>query len=67
MNNLSQQNAIGIVDSTILPDRNYLISKISGVQQYSSQIHKITKLENHEGKDITAEELVDQYYTALGN
>jgi len=30
--------------------------------EYSSEIHKITKLENHEGKEITAEELVDQYY-----
>ena len=30
--------------------------------RYSSQIHKITKLENHEGKEITVEELVDQYY-----
>jgi hypothetical protein len=25
-------------------------------------MHKITKLENHEGKEITAEELIDQYY-----
>ena len=33
-----------------------------GVLRYSSQIHKITKLENHEGKEITIEELVDQYY-----
>jgi hypothetical protein len=30
--------------------------------RYSSEIHKITKLENHEGKEITIEELVDQYY-----
>ena len=29
---------------------------------YSSEIHKITKLENHEDKEITVEELVDQYY-----
>jgi hypothetical protein len=32
------------------------------VLKYSSQIHKITKLENHEGKEITVEDLVDEYY-----
>lgn len=61
-NNFPQQKAISIVDSTILPDRNYLISKIHGVLRYSYDRHKITKLENHEGKEITVEELVDQYY-----
>jgi hypothetical protein len=66
-NNLSQQNVISIVDSTMFPDRNYIISKIQGVLRYSSQIHKITKLENHEGKEITAEEVVDQYYKDPGN
>jgi hypothetical protein len=30
-----------------------MISKIQGVLRYSSEIHKITKLENHEGKEIT--------------
>ena len=60
-NNLSQQKATCLVDSTIFPDRNYLISKIQWVLRYSSEIHRITKLENHEGKEITAEELVDQY------
>ena len=30
--------------------------------RYSFERHKITKLENHEGKEITVEELVDQYY-----
>lgn len=43
-------------------DRNYLISEIHGVLKYSSEIHKIIKLENHEGNEITVEELVDQYY-----
>ena len=61
-NNLSQQKASCLVYSTIYPDRNYLISKIQGVLRYSSEIHKITKLQNHEGKEITVEELVDQYY-----
>jgi DNA-binding MarR family transcriptional regulator len=61
-NNLSQQNTISIADSSTYPDRNHLISKIQEVLKYSSQIHKITKLENQEGKEITVEELVDQYY-----
>lgn len=34
--------------------------------RYSSEIHKITKLENHEGKEITDEELVDKYYKDAG-
>jgi hypothetical protein len=38
------------------------MSKIQMLLEYSSKIDKITKLENHEGKEITAEELVDQYY-----
>ena len=65
-NNFSQRKTVSIVDSTIFPDRNYLISKIQGVLKYSFEIHKITKLENHEGKEITAEELVDQYYKDPG-
>jgi hypothetical protein len=50
--------------SAACPDvsRNYLIFKIQGVLRYSLEIHKITKLENHEGKEVTVEELVDQYY-----
>jgi transposase len=65
-NNFSQRKIVSIVDSTIFLDRNYLISKIQGVLKYSYDIHKITKLENHEGKEITTEELVDQYYKDPG-
>ena len=61
-NNLSQQKTISIVESTTFPDRNYLISKIHGVLSYSFDRHKITKLENHEDKEITVEQLVNQYY-----
>ena len=32
----------------------------------SFEKHKITKLENHEDKEITVEELVDQYYKDPG-
>ena len=51
-----QQNAVSIVESAIFRDRNYLISEIQGVLRYSSEIHKITKLENHEGKEITVDQ-----------
>jgi hypothetical protein len=61
-NNFSQQKTINVVDYTTFPDRNYLISKIKGVLKYSFEKHKITKLENHEGREITVEELADQYY-----
>jgi hypothetical protein len=65
-NNSLQQLKVDIIDSTLYPDNEYIISKIHGVLEYSSNIHKITKLENHEGKEITVEELVDQYYKDPG-
>jgi hypothetical protein len=65
-NNSLQQLKVNIIDSTLYPDNEYIISKIHVVLEYSSNIHKITKLENHEGKEITVEELVDQYYKDPG-
>lgn len=61
-NNLSQNKLICITDSTSFPNRNYLISKIEGVLRYSSDKGIIIKLEDHEGNEITVEELVDRYY-----
>ena len=45
---------ITIINPTLFPDKRYLISKIQGVLRYSSERHVITKLEDHEGKEITA-------------
>jgi hypothetical protein len=61
-NNLSQINVVYITDSTLFPNRNYLISKISEALRYSSEKGIITKLEDHEGNEITVEEVVDRYY-----
>ena len=61
-NNLSQTKLISITDSTLFPNRNYLISKIQGLLRYSSEEGIIKKLEDHHGNEITVEELVDQYY-----
>jgi hypothetical protein len=58
----SQGSQVHIVDSALFPGKEYLISKIQGVLGYSYERHVITKLENHEGKEITLEELVEQYY-----
>jgi hypothetical protein len=61
-NNLSQNKLVSITDSTLFPNRNYLISRIEGVLRYSSDKGIIIKLEDHEGNEITVEELVDRYY-----
>jgi len=61
-NNLSQNQQLFITDSTLFPNRKYLISKIEGVLRYSSDKGIIIKLEDHEGNEITVEELVDRYY-----
>jgi hypothetical protein len=60
--NFLQRKMMHVVGSTIFPNRNYLISKILGVLRYSYKRHKLTRLENNEGKEITVEELVDHYY-----
>jgi hypothetical protein len=61
-NNLSQNKLVSITDSTLFPNRNYLISKIEGVLRYSSDTDIILKLEDHERNEISVQELVDRYY-----
>jgi hypothetical protein len=61
-NNLSQNKLISIIDSTLFSNRTYLISKIQEVLRYSSDKGIIIKLEDHEGKEISVQELVDRYY-----
>ena len=61
-NNLSQNKLVSITDSTLFPNRNYLISKIQEVLRYSSEGGLIIKLEDHEGNEISVQELVDRYY-----
>jgi hypothetical protein len=61
-NSLSQNRLVPIIDSTIFPTKQYLISKIEEVLRYSYQTNVLTKIEDHEGKEISVEELVDRYY-----
>jgi hypothetical protein len=61
-NNLSQNKLVFIADSILFPNRSYLISKIHEVLRYSSDRGIVIKLEDHEGNEITVQELVDRYY-----
>jgi hypothetical protein len=61
-NNFSQERKITITDSTLYPSKQYLISKIQQVLRYSAYKNLLIIIQNHEGKDITVEDLVDQYY-----
>jgi hypothetical protein len=72
-NNLPRQRCIFVADLTLYPSKQYLVSKIQGVLRYSETNDVFMMIEDHEGKEITAEELVERYYPnpeeyfALGN
>jgi hypothetical protein len=51
-----------VEDSTLYPDKEYIIFKIGGILKYSSDNDLFIEIQNHEGKSITIEELADQYY-----
>jgi hypothetical protein len=61
--NLSQIDRIYVRDITIFPDKMYLISKIKEVLKYYFEGNISTNLCDHEGKEITVEELVARYYS----
>jgi hypothetical protein len=63
-NNFLQQNKLGIKNSTLYPTKQYLISKIQAVLRYSAEHgdFSFVKIKDHEGHEITVEELVDRYY-----
>ena len=63
MNNFSQQPEMPVEDSTLYPYKQYIISKIQGVLKYSSDNTLFIEIQNHEGKNITVEEIANQYYT----
>ena len=56
-NNILHQSRLSISDSTLYPDRQYIISKIEEVLGYSSDKQLFVEIKNHEGNDITSEEL----------
>jgi hypothetical protein len=61
-NNISQGNKIIVTDPTSYPDKGYVNSKIQEVLRYSSDKDLSIEIQNHEGKVISKEELVDQFY-----
>jgi hypothetical protein len=62
MSNFSQQPVIPVEDSILYPDKEYIISKISDILNYSSNSDLIVEIQDHGGKTITVEELTSQYY-----
>lgn len=50
------------VDPALFPDREYIISQIRSVLEYSETDGGSVTLQDHEGKEITVEELVKRYY-----
>jgi hypothetical protein len=63
-NNSSQNKLIPIEDSTLFPNKEYLICKIQQVLGYSYDmgINIKIKLEDPDGNEIIVEELVERYY-----
>lgn len=61
-NNLLQNSKVHVTDSTIFPSKEYLKSEIQAIVDYSIQKGYFARIVNHEKKDITLDELIDQYY-----
>ena len=61
-NNLSQQTKLIVENAAIYPSKEYLISKIQEVLRYSENNDLIIKIKDHEGNEISVEELVERYY-----
>jgi len=63
-NNFSQENRISIMNPSLYPNKEYLISKIRHVLKYSSekQYYRVEKIVSHDNLEISIEELVDTYY-----
>jgi hypothetical protein len=58
---LLEGNSTILVDSTLFPDKTYLISKIQGVLKYSNQNQ--IKILDSAGPETTIEDLVERYYS----
>jgi hypothetical protein len=53
---------INVVDSTIYPSKDYLKSWIQGIEKYTIDTPIKNKIISHENKELTIDELVEQYY-----
>jgi hypothetical protein len=61
-NNLSQQKEKIIVNSTIFPSKEHIISKIEPIIKYYSESGFIVNIKNHNDTEISIDELVNQYF-----
>lgn len=61
-NNIPQGNKIIVTDPTSYPDKGYVNSKIQEVLRCTSDKDSSIEIQNHEGKVIPIEELIDQFY-----
>jgi hypothetical protein len=61
-NNILQQSKLKVTEPTLYPDKLYITSKIEEVLRYSSDTGLFLEIKNHEGNNITIDELVDWYY-----
>jgi hypothetical protein len=60
--NFSQPGRLRVKDPTTFPNKEYLISKIKGVLKCCKDDGPKTTICSHEGKELSIEELVEQYY-----
>jgi len=61
-NNILQQSKLKVSEPILYPDKLHITSKIEEVLRYSSDTGLFVEVKNHEGNNITTNELVDQYY-----
>ncbi len=63
-NNFSQEKRISVVNTSLYPNKEYLISKIRYVLKYSSEkeYYRVKKIVGRENMEISIEELVDAHY-----
>ena len=52
-----------VVNSTIFPSKQHIISKIEPILKYYSENVFIVKIKNHLDEEISLEELADQYFS----
>jgi hypothetical protein len=61
-NNISQKKEKIVVDSTIFPSKQYIISKIEPTLRYYSENGFFMNIKNELDENISLEQLVDQYF-----
>jgi hypothetical protein len=61
-NNFSPHKEKIVVNSTVFPSKQYIISKIEPIVKYYSENKYFIKIKNHLDGEISLEQLVDQYF-----